>query len=144
MSLVGVKIYYFCSEQGSKESCCNWGYKERLERREKGVLTADRKHTRTTFQGECPPGVYFTPISKLVCFVCYLKNVNTWPCLWRHSDVNVTYVACLHLFWYVEKKKRDPYFCYGITYTGGQKWPDKTRFKPTLFHIKLLGFSIIL
>ena len=37
-------------------------------------------------------------------------------------------------------KRRDPYFCYGIKYTGGmllQKWPDKTRFKPTLFHIFL-------
>ena len=32
---------------------CNWGSKQWRERREKGVLTA--RHTRTIFQGECPP-----------------------------------------------------------------------------------------
>ena len=49
-------------------------------------------------------------------------------------DVKVTYVACLHLFWYVEKKRSILLLHRGMLL---QKWPDKTRFKPTLFHIFL-------
>ena len=42
----------------------------RMERREKGVLTAG--HTRTTFQGECPHKGYFTP--SLISMFCVLSQ----------------------------------------------------------------------
>ena len=91
-------LIFFCLKWGSKktESCCNWGSKERRERREKGVLTAG--HTHTPFQGSVPrppPSPPYGPfILKSLAMpldrLVFCRLITTWlSCLAQSLSISV-------------------------------------------------------